>query len=92
MALCCYPQRATVSKGTSQCKGQINITTFRSANGGASYTQKLVDTVYTGPQWMTNSLETVASDASDTVVLMYSGAPTLVRLTGYLCVARPTKV
>ncbi len=65
------------SKGTSQCKGQITITTFRSTNGGASYTQKLVDTVYTGPQWMTNSLETVASDASGTLVLMYTGAPSL---------------
>ena len=65
------------SKGTSQCTGQINISTFRSVNGGTSYTQALVDSLYTGPQWMTTGLETVASDAAGTLVLMYTGAPTL---------------
>jgi hypothetical protein len=62
------------SKGTSQCKGIINATTFRSTNLGVSYTQTLVDQLYTGPQWMTNGLETIASDATGNLMLMYSGA------------------
>ena len=65
------------SKGTSQCTGQIKVTTFRSVNGGASYTQNVVDTVYTGPQWMTTGLETIAADSAGTLVLMYTGAPSL---------------
>jgi hypothetical protein len=65
------------SKGTSQCTGDIKITTFRSVNGGSSYTQTTVDTLYTGPQWMTTGLETIASDAAGTLVLMYTGAPSL---------------
>ena len=65
------------SKGTSQCSGQIKVTTFRSVNGGTSYTQNVVDTVYTGPQWMTTGLETIAADSAGTLVLMYTGAPSL---------------
>ncbi len=65
------------SKGTSKCKGIINITTFRSANLGVSYTANQIEQLYTGPQWLTNTLETVASDASGGLMLMYNGASTL---------------
>lgn len=64
-------------KGTSKCTGAISYNVFRSTSGGASYTQSVVDTLYTGPQYLTDGLETVASDAAGTLVLMYNGAPSL---------------
>ena len=64
-------------KGSSQCTGTITYNVFRSTNGGSSYTQSVVDSLKTGVQYMTDGLETVASDAAGTLVLMYTGAPTL---------------
>jgi hypothetical protein len=64
-------------KGTSKCTGTISYNVFVSTNRGASYTQSVVDKLYTGPQYMTDGLETVASDAAGTLVLMYTGAPSL---------------
>lgn len=63
-------------KGSSQCTGTITYNVFRSTNAGASYTQSVVDSLKTGVQYMTDGLETVASDATGTLVLMYTGAPT----------------
>ena len=64
-------------KGTSKCTGVIKYGVFRSTNDGASYAQTVVDSLYTGPQYLTDGLETIASDAAGTLVLMYSGAPSL---------------
>lgn len=63
--------------GSPKCTGRISYNIFRSANGGASYTQSVVDKLYTGPQYMTDGLETVASDPAGTLVMMYSGASAL---------------
>ncbi len=64
-------------KGSSQCTGTITYNVFRSTNRGASYSQSVVDTLYTGPQYMTDGLETIAADAAGTLVLMDTGAPSL---------------
>jgi hypothetical protein len=63
--------------GSPKCTGQISYNIFRSTNGGTSYTQSVVDSLYTGPQYMTDGLETLASDAAGTLVMMYSGASAL---------------
>jgi hypothetical protein len=64
-------------KGSSQCTGTITYNIFRSTNGGSSYTQSVIDTLYTGDVYMTDGLETIASDTSGTLVMMYTGAASL---------------
>ena len=64
-------------KGSSQCTGTITYNIFRSTNGGSGYTQSVVDTLYTGGVYMTDGLETIASDASGTLVMLYTGAASL---------------
>ncbi len=63
--------------GSPKCTGRISYNIFRSTNGGQSYTQAVVDTLYTGRQYMTDGLETMAADAAGTLVMMYSGASSL---------------
>lgn len=63
--------------GSPKCTGRISYNIFRSTNGGVSYTQSVLDTLYTGRQYMTDGLETLASDAVGTLVMMYSGASSL---------------
>ena len=65
------------SKGTSQCTGAVNITTFRSTNAGVGYTATQIEQLYTGPQWLSNTLETIAADSAGGLMLMYNGASTL---------------
>ncbi|MGH8291331.1 MAG: sialidase family protein [Steroidobacteraceae bacterium] len=63
--------------GSPKCTGQITYNIFRSTDEGAAYTQSVIDTLYTGPQFMTDGLETVAADAAGTLVMMYTGAASL---------------
>jgi BNR repeat-like domain len=63
--------------GSPKCTGRISYNIFRSIDRGVSYTQSVVDTLYTGPKYMTDGLETVAADAAGTLVMMYTGASSL---------------
>jgi hypothetical protein len=68
---------ASLYPGTSrQTSGTITITTFRTSNGGTSWTRSNVDTVGSSVDYETSSTTTVANDASGTLVLQYSGAIT----------------
>jgi hypothetical protein len=61
-------------KGTSQCRGPVDITVFRSTDDGETWHGQTIDTVYTGVDFDTSSTTTLAADATGRVVLEYSGA------------------
>ncbi len=65
-----YPESGNVTGQT----GPIPIAVFRTTNGGASWTRSVPDTLFTGATYATSSVTTVASDASGTLVLVYSGS------------------
>ena len=70
MAASEYPEKGNNTKLT----GPINIVTFRSSNGGSTWTRSVVDTLNTGATFATSSVSTVASDANGTLLLLYSGS------------------
>jgi hypothetical protein len=70
MAASEYPEKGNNTKLT----GPINIVTFRSSNGGSTWTWSVVDTLNTGATFATSSVSTVASDANGTLLLLYSGS------------------
>jgi hypothetical protein len=65
-----YPE----SGNTTGQTGPIPIAVFRTTNGGTSWTRSVPDTLFTGATYATSSVTTVASDASGTLVLVYSGS------------------
>ncbi|MGZ5129418.1 MAG: sialidase family protein [Actinomycetota bacterium] len=72
-----------------QASGQVNIETWRSTNGGASWARTVIDQVHTGVNFETSSTTTVGSDAAGTLVAMYSGATTQ-GATGHIWSRRST--
>ena len=80
-----YPEKGNSTKIT----GPINIVAFRSTNGGSSWQRTVADTLNTGATFATSSVTTVASDASGTLVLLYSGS-TSVGANGKVYVRRST--
>jgi Neuraminidase (sialidase) len=64
-------------KGTSQCRGPVNITVFRSTDGGATWAEETIDTVSTGVDFDTSSTTTLAADGAGDLVLVYGGARSL---------------
>jgi hypothetical protein len=67
----------------------ISITTFRTTNGGTSWTRVNVDTVFAGPEYKTSSTTTLAADAGGTLVAEYGGS-TSPGLNGAIWVRRST--
>jgi hypothetical protein len=65
-----YPESGNVTGQT----GPIPIAVFRTTNGGTLWTRSVPDTLFTGATYATSSVTTVASDASGTLVLVYSGS------------------
>jgi hypothetical protein len=65
-----YPESGNVT-GQS---GPIPIAVFRTTDGGTSWIRSVPDTLFTGATYATSSVTTVASDASGTLVLVYSGS------------------
>jgi hypothetical protein len=80
-----YPESGNVT-GQS---GPIPIAVFRTTNGGTSWTRNVPDTLFTGATYATSSVTTVASDASGTLVLVYSGS-LAVGANGHVYVRRST--
>ena len=67
----------------------ISITTFRTTNGGTTWSRVTVDTVYAGPTYITSSTTTLAADASGTLVAEYGGS-TSAGANGNIWVQRST--
>jgi hypothetical protein len=65
------------SGANSSSSGPINITVFRTSNGGTSWTRSVIDGVFTGVTYQNSSVTTCASDANGNLLLVYSGATTL---------------
>lgn len=59
---------------SQQASGQINIETWRSTNGGTSWTRSVLDQVFTGVNYETSSTTALASDGAGTLVALYTGA------------------
>jgi hypothetical protein len=57
-----------------QTSGTITITTFRTTNGGTTWTRSNVDTVSSSVDFDSSSTTTIAGDTAGTLVLEYSGA------------------
>jgi hypothetical protein len=75
--------------GSGKSKGNVGIETWRTTNGGTSWSRVIVDTVTTGVDFDTSSTTTVASDPTGALVLEYSGA-TAVGGNGHVWVRRST--
>ncbi len=54
----------------------ISISTFRTTNGGTTWTRVNVDSVFGGPSYVTSSTTTLAADAAGTLVVEYGGSTT----------------
>ncbi len=63
-------------KGSTHCAGPINISVLRTTDGGRSYTEDIIDTVFLGVDFETSSLSTIGNDAAGNLVVMYTGATT----------------
>ena len=62
---------------SQQSTGQINIETWRSTNGGTSWTRSVLGQVFTGVNYETSSTTSLASDGAGTLVALYTGATNL---------------
>ena len=60
-----------------QASGPINIETWRTTNGGTSWTRTVLAQVFTGVDFETSSTTALASDSAGTLVAMYTGATAL---------------
>jgi hypothetical protein len=67
----------------------ISIATFRTTNGGTTWTRVNVDSVFAGPSFETSSTTTLAADASGNLVVEYGGS-TSPGLDGRIWVQRST--
>jgi hypothetical protein len=54
----------------------ISISTFRTTNGGSTWTRVNVDSVFAGPTYVTSSTTTLAGDAAGNLVIEYGGSTT----------------
>lgn len=54
----------------------ISISTFRTTNGGTTWTRVNVDSVFGGPSYVTSSTTTLAADTSGNLVVEYGGSTT----------------
>jgi len=54
----------------------ISITTFRTTDGGVTWTRVTLDTVFAGPTYKTSSTTTLTADAAGTLVAEYGGSTT----------------
>jgi hypothetical protein len=61
---------------SQQASGPINIETWRTTNGGTSWTRTVLTQVFTGVNYETSSTTALASDGT-TLVAMYTGATAL---------------
>jgi hypothetical protein len=75
--------------GSAKSAGPVDIEVWRTTNGGATWTRKVVTTVFTGVDFRTSSTTTMAADKSGTLVLEYSGA-TVAGGNGHVWVRRST--
>lgn len=57
--------------------GPVDIETWRSTDGGVTWTRKVIQTIFTGKDFESSSTTALASDAAGTLVALYSGATTL---------------
>ena len=62
---------------SQQASGPINIETWRTTNGGTSWTRTVLGQVFTGVNFETSSTTSLASDSAGTLVAMYTGATAL---------------
>ena len=62
---------------SQQASGSINIETWRTTNGGSSWTRTVLGQVFTGVNFETSSTTALASDSAGTLVALYSGATSL---------------
>lgn len=62
---------------SQQASGPINIETWRTTNGGTSWTRTVLAQVFTGVNFETSSTTALASDSAGTLVAMYTGATAL---------------
>jgi len=60
--------------GSQQNSGPIAIETWRTTNGGASWSVNVLANVFTGVQFATSSTTALASDSAGTLVSLYTGA------------------
>jgi hypothetical protein len=60
-----------------QSSGQIDVETWRTTNGGVSWTRTIIAQVFTGVLYETSSTTTIGSDAAGTLVALYTGATSL---------------
>ena len=59
---------------SSQTSGAIEIETWRTTNGGASWSRTVIGNVFSGVDFSTSSTTALASDAAGALVAMYTGA------------------
>ncbi len=74
---------------SQQTTGPVDIETWRSTNGGTSWTRTVIDQVFTGVNFETSSTTTIGSDGAGTLVALYTGAATLGG-TGHVWTRRST--
>ena len=67
----------------------ISITTFRTTNGGTSWTRVTIDSVFAGPSFKSSSTTTLTADAAGTLVAEYGGS-TSVGANGKIWTQRST--
>jgi hypothetical protein len=60
--------------GGQQASGAINIETWRTTNGGVSWSRTVLANVFTGVNFETSSTTALGSVAAGTLVALYSGA------------------
>lgn len=60
--------------GSAQTSGPVNIETWRTTNGGVSWTRTVLGQVFTGVNFETSSTTALGSDSAGTLVALYSGA------------------
>ncbi|MDP9331032.1 MAG: glycoside hydrolase [Actinomycetota bacterium] len=67
----------------------IFITTFRTTNGGTTWTRVTLDSIFAGPTYITSSTTTLAADVSGNLVAEYGGS-TVAGTNGIIWVQRST--
>jgi hypothetical protein len=60
--------------GSQQATGAINIETWRTTNGGVSWTRTVLQQVFSGVNFETSSTTALGSDGAGTLVALYTGA------------------
>ena len=75
--------------GSGKSTGAVDIETWRTTNGGSSWSRVTADTVFTGVDFDTSSTTTIVSDVNGALILEYTGA-TAVGSNGHVWVRRST--